>query len=97
MSLRTTSFQRKPGTTGSFGLAAVTGLVSGAAVGCLAGVIISAYNPFFVDSLFLGLLFLWAAPAILGAALWILGHSLKRLVSEGYPRRRLHRRGGEFP
>jgi predicted AlkP superfamily phosphohydrolase/phosphomutase len=92
MSFRATSFDKEPKVPGSFGLAAVTGMVSGAAVGCLAGVIIAAYNPFFVDSIFLGLLFLWAIPAVLGAVVWIAGHALKRLVSEGYPGRRGLRR-----
>lgn len=85
MSIRLTSFGQESSADAGFGLAAVTGLVSGAAVGCLAGVIVSAFNPFFVDSLFLGLLFLWAGPAILGTVIWIIGHALKRLVREGYP------------
>lgn len=69
--------------TRSAGRCAVRGLLVGAAVGCLVGVVFSAYNPFFVDSLWLGLLSLWAAPAVLGALLWTAGNGVRRLIVGG--------------
>jgi predicted AlkP superfamily phosphohydrolase/phosphomutase len=59
---------------------ALRGLAAGAAIGCLAGVIISAYNPFFVDSLWLGILGLWAGPAVLGAIVWSAASGLRGLI-----------------
>lgn len=73
--------------TRSAGRCAVRGLLVGAAVGCLVGVVISSYNPFFVDSLWLGLLSLWAGPAVFGALLWTAGHGVRRLIWRGGPGR----------
>lgn len=65
------------------GSSALSGMAGGAAIGCLAGVIISAYNPFFVDSLPLGLLLLWAFPALLGAIVWTLAYAIRRIPGGG--------------
>lgn len=65
---------------GGHGSSVLRGLAAGAAIGCLAGVIISAYNPFFVDSLWLGILGLWAGPAALGAIVWSGAAGLRGLL-----------------
>jgi len=54
------------------------GLAAGAALGCLAAVLISTANPYFTDSLRLGLLILWALPAAAVGVLWLIAASLKR-------------------
>jgi hypothetical protein len=54
------------------------GLAAGAALGCLAAVLISTANPYFTDSLWLGLLILWALPAAAVGVLWLIAASLKR-------------------
>jgi predicted AlkP superfamily phosphohydrolase/phosphomutase len=61
------------------------GLAAGAALGCLAAVIVSIRNPYFVDSLPLGLLLLWACPALFIGLLWVaLGALLRtRKSTEG--------------
>jgi predicted AlkP superfamily phosphohydrolase/phosphomutase len=54
------------------------GLAAGAAFGSLTAVLISTRNPHFVDSLWLGLLLLWACPAVVGALFWFIVTGLRR-------------------
>ncbi len=82
------SSKQSPTPSAGPGSSAVRGLAAGAAAGCLGGVIITAYNPFFVDSLWLGVVSLWAAPAVLGALLWAAGRGVAGLL-----RRRRSARG----
>jgi hypothetical protein len=83
-----------PRSAGGRGSSALKGLATGAAIGCLAGVVISAYNRFFVDSLWLGVLGLWAGPAVVGAVVWSGVSGLRSLFRHRAPCASLRPRAG---